>query len=58
MVATKLKVIALLTSTLYMSACAHHPVTVKCDGKLEPINLPEPKSAGIKPDPTKAPHAP
>jgi hypothetical protein len=58
MVGTQFKVLVLLTITLYVSACAHHTVVVKCDGKLEPINVPEPKSAEIKPDPSKAPHPP
>ena len=58
MVGTKFKVLVLLTTAFYMGGCAHHTVVVKCDGKLVPINVPEPKSAETKPDPSKVPHAP
>jgi hypothetical protein len=40
---TAIKVIA-LSATLAVGACAHHPIVVKCDGKLQPINLPHPKA--------------
>jgi hypothetical protein len=58
MVATNFKVLVLLMAAFYMGACAHHTVVVKCDGKLEPINVPAPKSAEAKPDPSKAAHTP
>lgn len=54
MVGTHFKVLVFLTITLNVSACAHHTVVVKCDGKLEPINVPEPKSAETKRDPSQA----
>jgi hypothetical protein len=47
MMSTTFKSIVLLGVTLAMTACAHS-IAVKCDGKLEPINLPEAKRADIK----------
>jgi len=41
-----LTVVALLGLTLGLNACAHHPVRVKCDGPLRPINVPAAKEAG------------
>jgi hypothetical protein len=58
MVGTQFKVWVLLTAAFCMGACAHHTVVVKCDGKLDPINLPEPKNSGTKPDATALPHSP
>ena len=34
------------TLSIVLAACAHHPASVHCDGRLEPINLPAP----IQPD--------
>ena len=28
--------------SIVLAACAHHPASVHCDGRLEPINLPAP----------------
>jgi hypothetical protein len=28
--------------TMIFAGCAHHPATVHCDGRLQPINLPAP----------------
>jgi hypothetical protein len=53
-----LKVFLALSATFTIAACAHHTAVVKCDGKLEPINLPEPKNTGTKPDATVLPHSP
>jgi len=39
---------AVIAVALALNACAHHPIAVKCDGKLEPINLPEAKAAATK----------
>jgi len=25
---------------MILAGCAHHPATVRCDGRLQPINLP------------------
>ena len=58
MVGTQFKVLVLLTTAFSMGGCAHNTIVVKCDGKLEPINVPEPKSAETKPDPSKVPPAP
>jgi len=41
-----LKVVALLGLTLGLNACAHHPSRVKCDGPLQPINVPAVTEAG------------
>jgi hypothetical protein len=32
--------------SIVLAACAHHPASVHCDGRLQPINLPAP----IQPD--------
>jgi hypothetical protein len=45
---TVLKAAAVIAVALALGACAHHPIVVKCDGKLEPINLPEAKAAATK----------
>ena len=34
------------TLSIVLAACAHHPASVHCDGRLQPINLPAP----IQPD--------
>jgi hypothetical protein len=47
MMSTAFKWIAPLGVTLAITACAHS-IVVKCDGKLEPINLPEGKAADRK----------
>jgi hypothetical protein len=46
---------ALFSVALAVTACAHHSIVVKCDGKLEPINLPEAKAAGMTAAPTPVP---
>ena len=43
------RVLALLMVVLVMTGCAHHSVVVRCDGKLEPVNLPQPKAADMVP---------
>lgn len=53
---TTFKSIVLIGVTLAITACAHSNV-VKCDGKLEPINLPEAKAAEVKSAPAPAPPA-
>ena len=34
------------TLSIALAACVHHPAAVRCDGRLQPINLPAP----IQPD--------
>ena len=53
---TSFKSIVLIGITLTITACAHS-IVVKCDGKLEPINLPEAKPADMKGAPPPAPLA-
>jgi hypothetical protein len=36
--------------SIVLAACVHHPASVHCDGRLQPINLPAP----IQPDSTDA----
>jgi hypothetical protein len=52
---TVFKAVTLFVVAFAIGACAHHSIVVKCDGKLEPINLPEAKAATIK---AAAPPAP
>lgn len=51
------KALLLLMAVLGTTGCAHHSIVVKCDGKLEPINLPEAKAADTKAAPPLAPPA-
>ena len=48
MVTSLHRVVMLLMVVLPVTGCAHHSVVVKCDGKLEPINLPQPMAADMK----------
>jgi hypothetical protein len=41
-----LKAVALLGLALGLNACAHHPSRVKCDGPLQPINVPAATQVG------------
>jgi hypothetical protein len=54
----RFRVFVVLSATLSIAACAHHTVVVKCDGKLVPINLPDAKNTGTKPDAPALPHSP
>ena len=54
---TVFKAVTLLVVSFSIGACAHHRVVVKCDGKLEPINLPESKAAATKAATPPAPPA-
>ena len=40
-----------LPVTLILVACAHHPAAVRCEGRLQPINLPAPISGAAAPSP-------
>lgn len=41
-----MKFIIGLALSLVLTACAHREVRVRCDGKLQPINLPAPVKHG------------
>jgi hypothetical protein len=51
-----LKVVALFSLTLGLNACAHHPSRVKCDGPLQPINLPAATQVGNASSSDAGPH--
>jgi hypothetical protein len=57
MVTSLHRVLVLLMVVLAMTGCAHHSVVVRCDGKLEPINLPQPKAADMMPAAPASPPA-
>src|ERR1700732_1871255 len=40
-----------LPATLILVACAHHPAAVRCEGQLQPINLPAPIPGAAAPSP-------
>jgi hypothetical protein len=54
---TMFKAVTLFAVAFAIGACAHHSIVVKCDGKLEPINLPEAKAVTTKPATPPAPPA-
>jgi len=45
---TVFKAVTLLVVAFAIGACAHHSIVVKCDGKLQPINVPEAKATATK----------
>ena len=45
---TVFKAVTLFVVAFAIGACAHHSIVVKCDGKLQPINLPEAKVTATK----------
>jgi hypothetical protein len=49
MVTSLHRALVLLVVVFAIAGCAHHSVVVKCDGKLEPINVPQPRAADMMP---------
>lgn len=57
MVTSLHRVLVLLMVVFAIPGCAHHSVVVRCDGKLDPINLPRPKAADMMPAAPASPPA-